>query len=74
MDGYRRAIKIPTASKTPSSRADCEQVFIDHASGKLASRPKLVEALRIARDELIITKLDRLGCSLEHLIGTDLDW
>jgi DNA invertase Pin-like site-specific DNA recombinase len=46
----------------------------DEASRKLASRPKLVEALRIARDELIITKLDRLGCSLEHLIGTDLDW
>jgi DNA invertase Pin-like site-specific DNA recombinase len=49
----------------------CEQVFIDQASGNLASRPKLDEALRIARDgdQLVITKLDRLGRSLEHLIA-----
>jgi len=46
-------------------------VFVDKASGKLASRPKLDEALRISRkgDQLVVTKLDRLGRSLEHLMA-----
>jgi DNA invertase Pin-like site-specific DNA recombinase len=45
-------------------------VFVDKASGKLASRPELDKALRVARggDQLVVTKLDRLGRSLEHLI------
>lgn len=45
--------------------------FVDRASGKLASRPKLDEALRISRsgDQLVVTKLDRLGRSLEHLMA-----
>jgi DNA invertase Pin-like site-specific DNA recombinase len=72
--GYGR---ISTRDQNPDGQQDalvaagCEQVFIDQASGKLASRPKLDEALRIARDgdQLIITKLDRLGRSLEHLIA-----
>ena len=43
---------------------------MDKASGKLASRPKLDEALRLTRagDQLVVTKLDRLGRSLEHLM------
>lgn len=50
--------------------AGCEHVFIDKVSGKLASRPELDKALLVARagDQLVITKLDRLGRSLEHLI------
>jgi DNA invertase Pin-like site-specific DNA recombinase len=72
--GYGR---ISTRDQNPDGQQDalvaagCEQVFIDQASGKLASRPKLDEALRVARDgdELVITKLDRLGRSLEHLIA-----
>jgi DNA invertase Pin-like site-specific DNA recombinase len=72
--GYGR---ISTRDQNPEGQQDalvaagCEQVFIDQASGKLASRPKLDEALRIARDgdQLVITKLDRLGRSLEHLIA-----
>jgi DNA invertase Pin-like site-specific DNA recombinase len=51
--------------------ASCEQVFIDKASGKLARRPELDKALLSANrsgDQLVVTKLDRLGRSLEHLI------
>jgi DNA invertase Pin-like site-specific DNA recombinase len=46
-------------------------VFLDKASGKLARRPELDKALQSANrpgDQLVITKLDRLGRSLEHLI------
>ena len=46
-------------------------MFIDRASGKLANRPELTKALLSANragDQLVITKLDRLGRSLEHLI------
>jgi DNA invertase Pin-like site-specific DNA recombinase len=72
--GYGR---VSTRDQNPDGQQDalaaagCEQVFIDQASGKLASRPRLDEALRIARDgdQLVITKLDRLGRSLEHLIA-----
>src|SRR5260370_24606584 len=41
------------------------------ASGKLASSPELDKALLSANrvgDQLVVTKLDRLGRSLEHLI------
>src|SRR5450755_4854160 len=51
--------------------AGCERIFIDHASGKLATRPELDKALLVAEragDQLVVTKLDRLGRSLEHLI------
>ena len=49
--------------------ADCDQVLVDKASGKLARRPELDKALLVARegDQLVITQLDRLGRSLEHL-------
>lgn len=72
--GYGR---VSTRDQNPDGQqvalvaAGCEQVFIDQSSGKLASRPKLDDALRIARDgdQLVITRLDRLGRSLEHLIA-----
>jgi len=50
--------------------AACDQIFIETASGKLARRPELDRALLVARsgDEVVVTKLDRLGRSLEHLI------
>jgi DNA invertase Pin-like site-specific DNA recombinase len=51
--------------------ACCDEVFIDKASGKLTSRPELDKALLSANragDQLVVTKLDRLGRSLEHLI------
>ncbi len=51
--------------------ARSDQVLIDKASGKLARQPELDKALLEARDgdQLVITKLDRLGRSLEHLIA-----
>jgi DNA invertase Pin-like site-specific DNA recombinase len=60
----------PEAQEDALRAAGCEQVFTDKASGKLARRPGLDNALMIARrgDQIVVTKLDRLGRSLEHLI------
>lgn len=72
--GYGR---VSTRDQNPQAQHDalraavCEEVFIDKASGKLARRPELDKALLSANrvgDQLVITKLDRLGRSLEHLI------
>ncbi|MDA8303256.1 MAG: recombinase family protein [Actinomycetota bacterium] len=72
--GYGRvstADQNPDAQRDALAAASCDRVFIDKASGKLARRPELDKALLIARkgDQLVITKLDRLGRSLEHLIA-----
>ena len=72
--GYGR---VSTRDQNPDGQHDaldaagCDEVFVDKTSGKLASRPKLDEALRISRkgDQLVVTKLDRLGRSLEHLMA-----
>ena len=60
----------PDAQRDALTGAGCGQVFIDKASGKLARRSELDKALLVARagDQLVVTKLDRLGRSLEHLI------
>lgn len=61
----------PEAQHDALHAAGCEKVFVDTASGKLARRPELDNALLSANrsgDQLVITKLDRLGRSLEHLI------
>jgi len=72
--GYGR---VSTRDQHPEAQHDalqgsgCDQVFIDKASGKLSRRPELERALLSAnrsRDQLVVTKLDRLGRSLEHLI------
>jgi DNA invertase Pin-like site-specific DNA recombinase len=72
--GYGR---VSTRDQNPSAQhdaltaANCEQIFIDKASGKLARRPELDKALLVAHrrgDQFVVTKLDRLGRSLEHLI------
>jgi DNA invertase Pin-like site-specific DNA recombinase len=65
----------PDAQHDALAAAGCDQVFIDKASGKLGRRPELDRALLVARagDQLVVTKLDRLGRSLEHLISLSRD-
>ncbi|WP_422935017.1 recombinase family protein [Sinomonas sp. P47F7] len=60
------------AQRDALAAAGCDPVFVDSASGKLASRPELDKALLSANragDQLVVTKLDRLGRSLENLIA-----
>ena len=72
---------VSTRDQNPGSQRDalvaagCEEIPFDKASGKLARRPALDQALAINRagDHLVVTKLDRLGRSLEHLIALAKD-
>ncbi|MGW4095069.1 recombinase family protein [Nocardia sp. NPDC004750] len=77
--GYGR---VSTTDQNPDGQRDaltaagCEQIFLDKASGKLAARPELDKALLVANrpgDQLVVTKLDRLGRTLEHLIDLAAD-
>ncbi len=76
--GYGR---VSTRDQNPDGQRDaltaagCHEVLVDKASGKLARRPALDKALFMARsgDQLVITKLDRLGRSQEHLITLSRD-
>jgi DNA invertase Pin-like site-specific DNA recombinase len=65
----------PDAQRDALTAAECEQVVIDKASGKLARRPELDRALLVARtgDQLVVSKLDPLGRSLKHLIDLAKD-
>jgi DNA invertase Pin-like site-specific DNA recombinase len=53
------------------TKAGCDKIYQDIASGARAERPALNEMIRNLRpgDVLVIWKLDRLGRSLNHLIG-----
>lgn len=70
--GYAR---VSTRDQNPDSQTDlleqagCDRVFVDKASGVLASRPKLDQALEYLRagDVLVVTKLDRLSRSMRDL-------
>lgn len=52
------------------SKAECERIFQDVASGARTDRKGLEEALKFAResDVIVVWKLDRLGRSIKHLI------
>jgi DNA invertase Pin-like site-specific DNA recombinase len=52
------------------TKAGCEKIFADKASGAKSDRPGLTDALQFARggDTLVIWKLDRLGRSIRSLI------
>lgn len=71
--GYAR---VSTADQSTDGQHDdltaagCERIFTDTASGKLARRPDLDALLDYARpgDVVVITKLDRLGRSVAHLV------
>jgi len=73
--GYAR---VSTADQNPDHQVDAlrragvgeKDIYVDHASGAKASRPKLDEMLKMLRggDTLKITRLDRLGRSVLHLV------
>jgi len=79
--GYAR---VSTADQNPDHQIDAlrragvahDDIYVDHASGAKASRPQLDIVLRLLRDgdTLKITRLDRLGRSVLHLVtlGADL--
>jgi hypothetical protein len=57
------------------TKAGCERIFTDTASGANAARTGLEQALAFARqgDTILVWKLDRLGRSLRHLVETLAD-
>src|SRR4051794_22515093 len=79
--GYAR---VSTADQNPDHQIDAltragvleKDIYVDHASGAKASRPQFDVALRMLRaeDTLKVTRLDRLGRSVLHLVtlGADL--
>lgn len=79
--GYAR---VSSADQNPAHQVDAlalagvevENIHVDHAGGAKASRPQLDAVLQRMRDgdTLVITRLDRLGRSVLHLItlGADL--
>jgi DNA invertase Pin-like site-specific DNA recombinase len=74
--GYGR---VYTAEQNPAHQIDAltragverEHVYLDTASGAKASRPKLDVVLTLLRDgdTLVVTRLDPLGRSVQHLIN-----
>lgn len=70
--GYARVStrdQHPEAQLDALTAAGCEKTFTDQASGTLARRPALDDALSYLRagDTLVVTKLDRLGRSVANL-------
>ena len=51
--------------------AGCAPVFTDHASGAKSKRPGLDACMKElkADDSLVVRRLDRLGRSMQHMLG-----
>ena len=74
---------VSTTDQSPDHQTDAlqragvkpEDIHIDTASGAKASRPQLDLVLKLARpgDTLVITRLDRLGRSMLHLVNLGAD-
>jgi DNA invertase Pin-like site-specific DNA recombinase len=73
--GYAR---VSTQDQNPDlqhdalTKAGCERIFTERASGAQRDRPELVAALEYVRagDSLVVWKLDRLARSMSQLIET----
>ena len=73
--GYARVSTVdqdPALQHDALTAAGCDRIFVDKASGKLASRPALDELLEQVGpgDTVVVWRLDRLGRSLRHLLET----
>lgn len=73
MIGYIRVSTIDQSldlQRNALISANCDQIFEDRISGKVARRPGLKRALKHIKegDTLIVWKLDRLGRSVKNLI------
>jgi DNA invertase Pin-like site-specific DNA recombinase len=76
--GYARVStteQILSLQQDALQRAGCTKIFTDTASGSIAERHGLEEAISQLRpgDALVVWRLDRLGRSLRHLIETITD-
>ena len=72
--GYIRVSTIDQNSdlqRNALTSANCDRIFEDRMSGKVASRPGLKGALKCINsgDTLVVWKLDRLGRSVKNLIA-----
>ena len=72
--GYIRVSTIDQNSdlqRNALTSANCDRIFEDRMSGKVARRPGLKRALKCVNsgDTLVVWKLDRLGRSVKNLIA-----